>query len=84
MRGKFVGLLWDRGRPARTAPQARKVVQIAFRARLFSRCALSAGEDARDPRKTCRSPRDIVLVGSVIAVTLSGILNPPDSSQGGN
>jgi hypothetical protein len=42
-------IVWDRGRPARNAPQARSLWKL-FRS--FSRFALICGRDARGPRQS--------------------------------
>ena len=41
------GICWDRGRPARNAPQARSILEVS--PNLFSRFALICGRDARGP-----------------------------------
>src|SRR6185295_13277800 len=43
-------IVWDRGRPARNAPTARNLSEVA--GNTFSRFALICGRDARGPRQS--------------------------------
>jgi len=43
-------IVWDRGRPARNAPQARGLSKVISKP--FSRFALTCGRDARGPSKS--------------------------------